>query len=154
MSERISLSVPKHGQAHLKFDIGEKEPLDIILIYTQDITGTFLPQFRDYTEIDTPSETVVLPIFSVDKNYLIVSKKELTYIIDESDRKLYVCQDGAADLIATCIDDFEASDNDWAHFDIVDNENNTGYARDVADRIALIHSSVADIRPFFLRNPR
>lgn len=154
MSERISLSVPARGQAHLKFDIGAKAPLDITLIYTQDITGLFLPQFCDYTEISNPLTTVVLPIISTEKKYLIVSRKDLTYIIDETDRQLYICEDGAADLILTCVDAFEASDDEWAHFDIVDNENSIGFARDVADRIALIHSSVAAIRPFYLRNHR
>ena len=42
-------------------------------------------------------------------------------------------------------------DHDWANFDIVDDATSIGYARDVANRIALIHSSVADIRPYFLR---
>lgn len=64
----------------------------------------------------------------------------------------YVCLDGAAELIQTCIDDFEANDADWANFDIVDDATSIGYARDVANRIALIHSSVTDIRPYFLRN--
>ena len=151
MSERINLSVPARGKAHLTFDVGTEKSLDITLIYTQDITGTFLPQFRAFTEIENPAWTIVLPIISEDRNYLIVSKKELTYIIDETTKELYVCEDGAADLILTCIDDFEASDQDWANFDIVDDASSIGYARDVANRIALIHSSVTDIRPYFLR---
>ena len=81
MSERINLSVPARGKAHLTFDVGTEKPLDITLIYTQDITGTFLPQFRAFTEIENPAWTIVLPIISEDRNYLIVSKKELTYIL-------------------------------------------------------------------------
>ena len=54
MSERINLSVPARGKAHLTFDVGTEKPLDITLIYTQDITGTFLPQFRAFTEIENP----------------------------------------------------------------------------------------------------
>ncbi len=152
MSKKIELTKPSYGWAHLKFEVGGTSPLDIALTYKQDITGLFLKVFVPFVKGKLPVREFVLAVESRDTDYLITVTKDRIFIIDETARLLYVCEERAEAFVRECMTSFVNYMDDWANFDIVDEPGDTNYEQDFGDRKAYIQAVYEELSPYGLRD--
>ena len=84
--------------------------------------------------------------------FIVIANDDLSYVIDERTKKLFVCTADAKDIIRGCIRNFVAYMDAWANFDIEENGgvNQINYMRDFLDRKALIESAEDEINPYLM----
>ncbi|MBR3339114.1 MAG: hypothetical protein IKG19_03630, partial [Lachnospiraceae bacterium] len=115
-------------------------------------TGPFIQEFKEYLSGKKGDRHLVLSVDGEEGKFIVIANDDLSYVIDERTKKLYVCTADAKDIIRGCIRNFVAYMDAWANFDIEENggANQINYMRDFLDRKALIESAEDEINPYLM----
>lgn len=149
---KVKVVEPIEGLAFLSLQTEDKNMIDIPLSYKQDITGPFIQEFKEYLSGKKGDRHLVLSVDGEEGKFIVIANDDLSYVIDERTKKLYVCTADAKDIIRGCIRNFVAYMDAWANFDIEENggANQINYMRDFLDRKALIESAEDEINPYLM----
>ncbi|MDO4804133.1 MAG: hypothetical protein Q4A32_04860 [Lachnospiraceae bacterium] len=142
----VKVVEPIDGIAVISLWTNDDNIVDIPLSYQQDITGPFIKEFKMFLQGQKNDRHMVLNVDGEEGKFLIISDDERTFVVDELGEKLSVCPAKAEDIIKACMKNFIDYQDQWANFDIDDDQGvSMHYMQDFMERKGLIEHAEDEI---------